>query len=81
MLGEALALVVALAVGDGEPVFVGEPVDESVADSVGVALEERDALGVMPATDGSFTSMSEMVTTASAVSAGLPPSDTRTVSE
>jgi hypothetical protein len=63
-LDEALALVVALAVGDGEPVFVGEPVDESVADSVGVALEERDALGVMPATEGSFTLMSEMVTTA-----------------
>ena len=32
-------------------------------------------------TGGSFTSMSEMVTTACAVSAGLPPSDTRTVSE
>ncbi len=40
-----MALVVALAVGDGEPVFVGEPVDEAVADSDGVALAECDALG------------------------------------
>ena len=42
-----------------------------------VMLREKGA----SSTGGSFTSTSEMVTTASAVSAGLPPSDTRTVSE
>jgi len=54
LVDEALALVVALAVGDGEPVFVGEPVDEGVADSDGVLLAESDALVVVDAESDGF---------------------------
>ena len=46
-LRETVALVVALAVGDGEPVFVGEPVDEGVEDSEGVVLAESEEVGVL----------------------------------
>ena len=48
-LRETLALVVALVVGDGEPVFVGEPVDEGVADSDGVPLAESDVVKAIDA--------------------------------